>query len=407
MPKRARELSALEVRRITRPGMHTVGGVAGLMVQVQDSGAKSWVLRISVGGKRRHLGLGPFPEVTLAHARDEARRIKAQVRQGVDPIAERRAAQNALRAAHTRALTFAQAARRCHGAKAGEFRNAKHAKEWLASLENHAFPVIGSRPVADIELPEVLAVLEPIWRDKTETATRLRQRIEAILSWAAVSGYRSGENPARWAGNLKEVLPSPAKIAKVRHHRAVPWHEIPEFMVALREREGMAARALEFLILTAARSGEVRGAQWSEFDLRGRVWTVPGERIKAGKQHRVPLSADALAIVEGLPRMEGNDYVFPGTRGALSDMTLGAVLKRMGVDAVPHGFRSSFKDWARNCTAYADEVSELALAHVNSDATRAAYARDELLQQRRRLMADWATFARSGNETAMEPGSAE
>jgi integrase len=249
--------------------------------------------------------------------------------------------------------------------------------------------------VSEVELRHVLTVLRPIWHERTETATRIRQRLESVLTWAKVSGYRSGENPARWDGNLKELLPAPQKIANTRHHRALPWQEVGQFMAALRQRQGMGTRALEFAILTAARSGEVRGATWEEIDMQARVWTVPGDRIKSGRPHRVPLSADAMALLEALPQRAGAPYVFPAPRGGpVSDMTLSAVCRRMGVDATPHGFRSTFKDWARNCTGYADEVSELALAHVSSDATRAAYARDELLPQRTELMAQWAAFLR-------------
>lgn len=397
MPKRARELSAVEVRRITKPGLHAVGGVAGLLLQVGEGGGRSWILRTMIGGRRRNIGLGPYPEIGLAQAREDARQVKVKIRQGIDPIAERRAAKQALMSAQARHLTFAEAARRCHKAREQEFRSAKHRTDWLSSLERHAFPFIGRLSVAEITLAHVMQVLEPIWQTRTETATRVRQRIEAVLTWATVSGFREGDNPARWKGNLDAVLAKPAKIKKVKHHRALPWHEVPVFMGKLREREGMGARALEFIILTAARSGEVRLATWGEFDLKAKLWTVPGERIKAGKVHRVPLSGDAVALLEELPRIEGSDYVFPAVRGGpLSDMSISAVCKRMGVDAVPHGFRSSFKDWARNRTRYADEVSELALAHVNSDATRAAYARDELLPQRTRLMADWSKFIRDG-----------
>ncbi|SEO55623.1 tyrosine-type recombinase/integrase [Aquisalimonas asiatica] len=408
MPKKPPELSALEVKRLTRPGLHAVGGVAGLFLAVSDGGARSWILRYSTPEvrysqkgnayyARRDLGLGGFPDVTLAQAREKGRELREKIRQGIDPAEERRAAREAWRVGLAKKISFEQAARKAHAAKESEFRNAKHRKDWISSLERHALPVIGSLPVAEIELPHILKVLDPIWRERTETATRVRQRLESVLAWATVSGYRSGENPARWDGNLKEVLPAPNKIRKVRHHRALPWQEVPEFMQALRKREGMASLALQFAILTAARSGEVRGAQWDEIDTQGRIWTVPADRIKAGKQHRVPLSDDALVVLEAVPRMEGSNHIFTAPRGgALSDMTLAAVLKRMKVDATVHGFRSSFKDWARNRTAYPDEVSELALAHVNSDATRAAYARDELLPQRQRLMADWARFCCEG-----------
>ena len=232
-----------------------------------------------------------------------------------------------------------------------------------------------------------------IWTEKTETATRVRQRIESILAWAAVNGYREGDNPARWRGNLEHALPKPSKVRKRTHFPALPWTDIGEFMSNLRERDGISARALEFAILTAARSGEVRGATWDEINLDAKIWTIPAERMKAGKPHVVPLSAPAVNILKEIPVLEGCPYVFPSPRGKmLSDMALNQITRRMKVNAVPHGFRSTFKDWARTSTSYADEVSELALAHVSSDATRAAYARDALLPKRSNLMRDWAKF---------------
>ena len=427
MPKKAKELTATQVRRLTdKPGLHAVGGVSGLLLKVTKTGATSWVLRYSSGEQRttasgkayavRHdMGLGPFPEVTLAQARDAAREAKQQIREGIDPVAERKAARDATRAAQAKRKTFEQVARECHHVKAQEFRSEKHRADWISSLERYAFEKLGSLPVDAIELPHVKDVLDPIWTSKTETATRLRQRIESVLTFATVSGYREGENPARWAGNLEVALPAPKKITKVRHMPALPWRRVPEFMTALREREGIGARALEFAILTAARSGEVRGAKWSEIDLEARTWTVPAERIKAGRAHTVPLADDAVTLLEALPRMEGSDLLFTAPRGGpVSDMTLSATVKRMhkaSVDAggegwtdadtgrpvVPHGFRSSFKEWARQNTAYPDEVSELALAHVNNDATRAAYARGALLEKRARLMADWAQYLAGQN----------
>lgn len=345
--------------------MHAVGGVAGLLLQVSPTGSRSWILRATVGCKRRDMGLGAYPDVTLAEARESARHLRTQIREGIDPIAEREAARQALIASQRAQLSFAEAARRKHAA------------------------------IALIELPHVMNVLQPIWTTKTETASRVRQRMEAVFSWAIVSGHRKAANPAEWRGNLAEVLPAPAKIKKVKHHPALPWADVPAFMVRLRQRHGMSARALEFLILTASRSKEVRLATWDEFHLDAAVWTVPGERIKAGKTHRVPLCEDALAILAALPTLDDSPYVFASRRGGpMSDMSLRNVTKRMAVEAVPHGFRSSFKDWARNCCNAADEVSELAMAHVNSDATRAAYARDELLAPRRRMMVQWERFCR-------------
>jgi len=397
MPKVAREMTPVEVRRLGA-GVHAVGGVAGLVLEVKATGSRSWILRAMVGGKRTHIGLGGFPSVTLAGARDRARAMRLAIDEGRDPLAERRAAHEALRASNAKRVTFAEAARRCWAVRRDEFRSAKHRRDWISSLEVHAFPAIGALFVADVELPHVLSVLEPIWRDKTETATRVRQRIETVLDWSRVAGYREGENPARWRGNLDAVLPTAAKVRKVQHHLALPWREMPGFMAELRKRDGMGARALEFAVLTAARSGEVRGATWDEIDLVARTWTIPGERMKAGKEHVVPLPDAAVRLLEALPRMQGNPLVFPAVRGGkLSDVTLLAVVRRMGVEAVPHGLaRATFKSWAQACSNMADEVSELALSHVNSDSTRAAYARDGLLPQRAALLQAWAGFLREG-----------
>ena len=411
MPKKARELTATEVRRLTnKPGLHPVGGVSGLLLQVTKAGATTWVLRYSNGERRvssngrsyavRHdMGLGAFPEVTLAQARDAAREAKQQIREGIDPVAERTAARDATRAAQAKRKTFEDVARECHHVKAQEFRNEKHRADWIRSLEHYAFPSIGALPVESIEVPHVKGVLDPIWTEKNETASRLRQRIESVLKYAKVSGYRDGENPARWSENLEEIMPRISKKRRIQHYPALPWEQAGEFMQALRARSGVSARALEFIILTGTRSGEVRKATWDEMDLSAGVWTIPAERMKAGKAHRVPLSDDAVSLLESLPRSPSG-HVFAAPRGGeLSDMSISALCKRMGYTepstgrvVVPHGFRSTFKDWARNRTAYPDEVSELALAHVNSDATRAAYARDELLPQRTRMMADWARF---------------
>lgn len=393
LPKKAKEKSAYQVRRIKRPGLHAVGGVDGLLISVKASGARSWILRVKVGDRRRDLGLGSYPTVSLELARERAREARAQIWQGIDPVAARKAAEDILRSAEAKRFTFDQAAVACWRAKSTEFRNPKHARQWKSSLDQYVSPVIGAMPVDQIEFAHVVKVLEPIWHTKTETASRLRGRIENVLAWATVSGYRAGDNPARWKGNLEHALPRASKVRKVTHHAALSWQQVPAFMASLHQREGMGARALEFLILTATRSGEVRLATWDEIDFDSKLWTIPAERMKAGKQHRIPLSEPALKLLRALPRFEGTDYLFPSTRGGpLSDMSLSAVTRRMEAEAVPHGFRSTFKDWCRTATSYADEVSELALAHVSSDATRAAYARDELLAKRTRLMRDWGKF---------------
>lgn len=393
MVRRAAELGALAVNRLREPGMHAVGGVSGLCLQVAPGGTRSWILRVTVGSKRREMGLGPFPEITLANAREKARAARSMIEEGQDPILERQRAASALRAAQAKSMTFETAARHLIDAKSDEWRNAKHTAQWSASLETYAYPFIGTLLVSDVTQAHVLAVLRPIWRDKTETANRLRGRIEQILDWARVQGLREGENPARWRGHLDKLLAAPSKIARVTHHPALAVDALPAFMVSLRDRKGTAARALEFLVLTAARSGEVRGARWPEIDLATNTWTVPAERMKASKEHRVPLSAEALSLLAGMPRIEGTDLVFPAPRGGLlSDMTLTAVMRRMKAPAVPHGMRSTFRDWASERTDFPHAVAEMALAHTIGNAVEAAYRRGDLFAKRAEMMAAWALF---------------
>lgn len=393
MARKAKELSALEVSRLTSSGHHAVGGVAGLYLYVNDTGARSWVLRIMVGNKRRHMGLGGFPDVTLAQAKDKARQARNVVSSGVDPIAQRQAAISQLRAQQISEKTFEQAANAYIEAHGETWRNPKHRAQWASSLATYAFPVMGRLNVKDIVQEHVLTVLEPIWKTKNETASRVRGRIESVLDWATVRKYRTGENPARWKGHLDHLLPAPSKVKKVTHHRALPIDDMPGFMRKLQGRDGTAARALEFTILTAARSGEVRGATWSEVDLNERVWTVPAQRMKAQREHRVPLSDAAVALLKAQKAEDGTDLIFPAPRGGpLSDMALTAVLRRIGADAVPHGFRSTFRDWAGERTDFPREVAEQALAHTLESKVEAAYRRGDSLDKRRKLMGDWAAF---------------
>ena len=393
MPKLAKELAALTVARITAPGLHFVGIVPGLALQVTAAGARSWTLRVVIGGKRRDMGLGGYPEVPLAQAREKGRNARELIRQGIDPIARQQAAASALRASVADALTFKQCATAYMKAHAAGWKSAKHRQQWENTLTQHAYPVIGDLLVRDVKLPQVLAVLEPIWSTTNETAVRLRGRIETVLDWAAARGYRDGLNPARWRGHLDKLLARPGKVAKVEHHAALPVGEVGAFMTRLHEAQGMGARALEFGILTAARSGEVRGATWAEVDIEGKVWTIPAERMKAGKEHRVPLSAEAMALLAATPKMAGTEVVFPAPRGgALSDVTLSAVLRRMGVAAVPHGLRSTFRDWASERTNYPRDVAEMALAHAIGDKVEAAYRRGDLFEKRRLMMTDRAKF---------------
>lgn len=393
MPKIAKELSALQVSRLLDEGHHAVGGVTGLYLYVTSTGARSWVLRIGVGKKRRHMGLGGFPSVTLAMAREQARTARSEFRAGLDPIAARHKAVSKLLAEQLNAVTFESAAKAYIDAHGDTWKNPKHRAQWSATLATYAFPVIGNLQTAHVTQAHVLAVLEPIWKTKNETAARLRGRIEAVLDWATVRGYREGENPARWKGRLDKLLPAPAKIQKTVHRKALPIDAVPQFMRDLRDKEGVTARALEFVVLTAARSGEVRGATWGEIDLDAAVWVVPGDRMKAGREHRVPLCTQAVELLKKMPRFVGNEHVFPSPRGkALSDMALLTVMRRMEVDAVPHGFRSTFRDWVGERTDYPRELAEQALAHALENKVEAAYRRGDALEKRRTMMQEWSDF---------------
>ncbi len=399
MARIAKALTAIEVGRIKDSGYHAVGTVPGLHLQVSDSGARSWVMRITVGTKRREIGLGPYPSVTLAMAHRKARDTREMAEQGVDPIERKKALKSALKAEQARAINFKDAAEQYIKAIESEWRNPKHAKQWTATLENYAYPVIGKMLVRDVGLTHVLKVLEPVWKTKTVTAARLRGRIESVLNWATTRGYRSGENPARWRGHLDNLLAAPNKIKGEEHHPAVQIADAGAFMRDLRTKVGIGARALKFTMLTAARSGEVRGAIWAEIDLGAKVWTIPAGRMKAGKEHCEPLSDAAVSLLKAQPRIEGSDFVFTSPRGGeLSDMTLSKLMKGMGYKArdgrvcVPHGLRSTFRDWAAERTNYPREVVEAALAHTNADKTEAAYLRTNLLAKRAKLMAEWSKF---------------
>ncbi len=394
MARKAKELGALEVGRITKPGLFFVGGVAGLALQVTERGARTWILRMMIGGKRRDMGLGGYPDVTLASARERARAMREKADSGIDPILEREQQRSALAAAVASAMTFKEAAEKYIAAHESGWKNAKHGEQWTNTLTAYAFPIIGKISVADIETSHVMRVIEPIWTTKTETASRVRGRIESVLGWATVRGYRKGDNPARWRGHLEHLLPARSDVKKVEHHPALDYRQVGAFMVELRQQSSVGARALEFAILTAARSGEVRGATWQEIDWEAKAWIIPGDRMKAKKEHRIPLSKDALDLLKALPRHDDIDLIFASSKkSTLSDMTLTAVIKRMkrtGITA--HGFRSTFRDWAGETTAYPREVIEHALAHQLSDKAEAAYARGSLFDKRRRLMADWASF---------------
>ncbi|MGJ5044147.1 tyrosine-type recombinase/integrase [Bradyrhizobium sp. HKCCYLRH1062] len=391
-------LTALKVAKVKKPGMYADG--AGLYLQVTGDGentsAKSWIFRFTLRGRSREMGLGSFSIFGLAEARAKAAEYRRQVYEGIDPIEARRAhrVQAALEAAA--ALTFKECTKQYLAAHSAGWRNAKHAAQWSSTLKTYAEPVIGSLSVHSIDTALVMKIIEPLWSKKPETASRLRGRIEAVLDWATVRGFRQGENPARWRGHLDKLLPARTKVRKVKHHAALPYDELPAFMTALRAQDGAAARALEFLILTAARTGEVIGARPEE--IKDKVWTVPAGRMKASKEHRVPLPAAALAIVEKLRNEQGGAHLFPGGKRdkPLSNMAMLALLDRMGrSDLTAHGFRSTFRDWAAECTNYPSEVVEMALAHTIGSKVEAAYRRGDLFEKRKTLMSDWAAFCAS------------
>jgi integrase len=421
MPKVAKELGPLDVKRLGHPGgggnaTFAVGGVAGLMLQITPAGGRSWIIRTKVGVKRRELGLGGYPEVTLAIARDRAREAKDKVRRGIDPAEERKAARAALAAAQARGLTFKDAADKCLAAKLKKFKNPKHRQQWENTLATYATPIIGAMLVSEITREDILRVLRPIWDDITDTASRLRGRIEAVLSWATVNGHRSGDNPARWKGNLDHDLTSPSDVDEGEsHHPAVQLDDAARWFAEVRKRKGTGSRALELLALTACRSGDVRGAVWDEIDLDRALWTIPAARMKAPREHRVTLCPAAVALLKALPRLKDNPLVFPAPRGGeLSDMTLSAAMKRIHeaetesgrvgfIDgaskrpAVPHGLRSTFRDWVSDLTDYPGDMAELALAHKISDEVEAAYRRGHMVEKRRQMMTAWSDFLAGRN----------
>jgi integrase len=393
MAGRLNRLSAVEVKGISQKGMYHDGG--GLYLQVSDGGAKSWIYRFMLDGRPREMGLGPLNVISLAEARKRAAECRRMRHDGIDPIEARRAQRDQKKLEAARSMTFDVCAEAYIEAHKPSWKNGKHAQQWRGSLRNYASPVFGSSPVQAIDLALVMKALEPIWKAKSETASRLRGRIEAVLDWATVRGYRKGENPARWRGHLDKLLPARAKIQKVEHHPALPYSEIGSFMEKIRGQDGIAARALEFLILTAGRTGEIIGARWDEIDLEDKIWVVPGARMKAAREHRVPLSGAALAITKLMNEIRESDFVFPGGRKGkpLSNMAMLAVLKRMGrVDLTAHGFRSTFRDWAAERTNFPREVVEMALAHTIENKVEAAYRRGDLFQKRRQLMEVWARF---------------
>lgn len=413
MARMTSRLTALSVARaVGKPGMYADGG--GLYLQVTEGGA-SWIYRYMLKGRAREMGLGPLALYGLKDARMKALDARRLCHEGVDPIEARHSARAEAKLAVAKATTFKQCAEAYIGAHRAGWRNAKHAAQWEATLATYAEPIIGELSVQAIDTALVMKVLEqkvrdgrnkrdaPLWTAKPETAGRLRGRIESILDWATVRGYRDGENPARWRGHLDKLLPARAKVRKVEHHAALPYGDLPDFMTRLRDQEGVAARALEFAILTAARTGEVIGARWREIDLSGKVWTVPADRMKAGKDHRVPLTPRAITIlVEMKPLIDLDDqsggpeaFVFPGSKRGqpLSNMAFLMLLRRMKRDDLTaHGFRSTFRDWAAERTDFPSEVAEMALAHAISSKVEQAYRRGDLFERRRDMMAAWSRY---------------
>lgn len=392
MAKSVEKLTAEFVNEVTKPGFH--GDGLGLYLQVSVWGTKSWVLRYTRHQKAHTLGLGPAHTISLMEARKRARKARQQLLDGIDPIAAKREAAAAAKLERARMMTFRDCAEAYIKAHRAGWKNEKHADQWAATLETYAYPIVGKLDVASIDTALVMKVLEPIWTEKNETASRVRGRIESVLDWATARKYRQGENPARWRGHLDKLLPKPTKVQKVEHHAALPYREIGAFMADLRQRQGMSVLALEFSILTCARTSETIGATWAEIDLANRVWIVPATRMKAEKEHRVPLVDRAIEILQELQPL-GGTYVFPGPKPEkpLSNMGMLQLLKRMErPDLTVHGFRSTFRDWAAEQTNFPSELAEMALAHTVSNRVEAAYRRGDMFEKRRKLAEAWAKY---------------
>jgi integrase len=378
-----------------------------LYLQVSVGWAKSWIYRFMLEGRPREMGLGPLHAIPLAEARRRAAECGGIRHAGIDPIEARGAQREEKKLEAAKAMTFDACAAAYIDAHKTGWQNGKHRDQRRNTLNSYAGPVFGSLSVQAVDVGLVMKAIEPIWSTKPETAGRVRGRVEAVLDWATARGYRQGENPARWKGHLENLLPKKSKVRRVEHHAALPYAELAEFMVELRQHDGIAARALEFAILTAARTGEVLGARWAEIDFKARLWTIPGSRMKAGKEHRVPLSDAAMAVLEGMEATREGDFVFPGGRAGrpLSNMAFLMLLRRIGRgDLTAHGFRSTFSDWCTECTNFPAEVREMALAHAVGDKVEAAYRRGDLFEKRRQVMDAWASFATaapSGNVVAI------
>jgi integrase len=398
MARGINKLSALAVQRAQAPGLYGDGG--NLFLRVGHGAAKSWVLRYMIDGRPHEMGLGSAITFSLKEARERARAFRQQLADGIDPVAARREKRDERRLESAKALTFQQAAEALIKAKSAEWKNQRHAKQWPSTLTTYVYPVLGSLPVQAIDTALVMKAIEPIWQTTPETASRVRGRIESVIDWATARGYRHGENPARWKGHIEHMLPKVSKatvrrsLGRDAHHMALPHAELPAFMAELRNQEGVSARALEFAILTCARSGEVLGAKWSEIDPGERLWDVPAERMKAGKEWRVPLSDAAMAIIAELAKIREGDFVFPGGRAGrpLGKAGMMRMLQRMGGTSSVHGFRASFSTWVSERTAFPSEVREMALAHSVGTAVEQAYQRSDLFEKRRQLASMWAAY---------------
>lgn len=400
-----KKITAKTIDAMLKPGRHAVGdGLYLQVVKAKEAGdppTRSWLFRYTaLDGKRREMGLGGYPTVGLAEARQTLAEAAKLVRAGGDPVNHRKGVRKAARA-ELRHVTFRQAAERYIAGRKAGWKNDKHAAQWPATLTTYAYPAFGALPVRQVTTAHVLKVLEPLWGEKPETASRLRGRIEAVLDDAKVRGDRDGENPARWRGHLSATLPTRSKVKEVQHHTALPYRDVPDFLADVQQQDGYAARCLELVLLTAVRTSEATGTRWAEIDLDAALWTIPASRMKAGREHRVPLSLPAVVLLRRLSSTKEGDFVFPGTSrrgvtGSLSNMAMAMTLKRMErMDTTVHGLRSTFRDWAAEMTSHPHEIAEAALAHVVRDKVVAAYQRGDLLDRRRTLMNDWAAWCAS------------
>jgi len=407
--RKSKTLTAAKVNGNLEPGKYHDGGGTGLFLRVENNGSRRWLQRITINGKRREIGLGSPPNISLADARELASKNKRLVKDGLDPLAEKRNSK--------KALTFAEAVDLYLEVKLGEFRNEKHRNQWRSTLDTYAKPTMGTLSLSDIYVQDILQVLKPIWSSKTVTASRLRGRIESVLSWATVSGHREGDNPARWRGNLSELLPNPNKVAETNKRPALQLKDVERWWSELTQRDAMGAKALQFIMLNASRSGEVRGMTWNELEMESKnstasaTWIIPASRMKAQKEHRVALTSESVALLLSLPRVENCSLVFPSTKGKqLSDMTISATMRRMHAKdtkhggegfidpqmkrpAVPHGLRSTFRDWAAE-HGYDRDMAEMQLAHSVGSTTERAYRRTDMVERRRAMMQAWGRFVR-------------